>query len=368
MLTLKTFSATGGIEKVCRVAGKAFAEESEIPNGTFSLMSMHDKRDDAKNNRYFNAKYFKGFGAAKIRFMIAAIRAGASQDMVILSHVNLLPAAWIIKKIKPSVKTILFAHGIEIWQPFHGLKRKMLQSCDHIISVSKFTSDQVQAVQKIGRSRLTVLNNCLDPFLPPPAAKTNEHLREKYGLKDSDRVLLILTRLAATERYKGYDKVISAIAGIQKKSAERICYLMAGKYTLEEKAFIEDAADSAGIGGQVVLTGYVADEALADHFRLAEVYIMPSKKEGFGIVFIEALYYGLPVIAGNKDGSVDALAGGALGTLVDPDDIEAIREAIEKVLANKQANVPDRELLTAKFGYDTYKASLYKILDRVCLY
>jgi len=60
---------------------------------------------------------------------------------------------------------------------------------------------------------------------------------------------------------------------------------------------------------------------------------MPSKGEGFGIVFLEALSCGKPVIAGNKDGSVDAVLNGKLGVLVDPDDVAEIGEAIIRVLS-----------------------------------
>jgi len=61
---------------------------------------------------------------------------------------------------------------------------------------------------------------------------------------------------------------------------------------------------------------------------------MPSKKEGFGIVFLEALACGKPVIAGNKDGSVDAVLNGELGILVNPDDEDDIAKELIKVLKN----------------------------------
>ena len=64
---------------------------------------------------------------------------------------------------------------------------------------------------------------------------------------------------------------------------------------------------------------------------------MPSEKEGFGIVFIEAMFYGKPVIAGNKDGSVDALCNGELGLLVDPGSVTEIATAIKKMLVNPAA-------------------------------
>src|SRR6185437_13841430 len=83
-------------------------------------------------------------------------------------------------------------------------------------------------------------------------------------------------------------------------------YLLIGKYDDREKARLDVLIKKYGLQQQVVFTGFVPDEALADHFNLSDIYIMPSEKEGFGIVFIEAMYHNKPVIAGNRDGSVDA--------------------------------------------------------------
>jgi glycosyltransferase involved in cell wall biosynthesis len=69
-----------------------------------------------------------------------------------------------------------------------------------------------------------------------------------------------------------------------------------------------------------------------DHYRMCDVFAMPSKGEGFGIVFLEALACGRPVIAGNCDGSRDAVLDGELGFLVDPDSPEAVAAALMDVL------------------------------------
>ena len=95
---------------------------------------------------------------------------------------------------------------------------------------------------------------------------------------------------------------------------------------------------------------------------MADVYVMPSTKEGFGIVFIEAMYYSLPVIAGNKDGSTDALLDGKLGLLIEPNSSLEIEKAVNKIIENKKAYEPNRQLLMENFGYDVYKKKLQQIL------
>jgi len=361
-LTLKVFSATGGIEKVCRVVGKVLYEFGVQNNSLVQVYSMHGNKDAANNNNYFPAEIFRGFGGKKVKCIIASVREGCNSRVVMMSHINLLSIGWLIKKINPTTRIILFAHGIEVWKPLNRFKRMMLKSCDEIIPVSKFTADKIRELHQVPAAKIRVLNNCLDPFLPLPG---NEHstidLRKRYGFSSTDKILFTLTRLSAKERYKGYDNVMRALANL-KEAYPSMRYLLAGSYDKEEKAYLDEIIEKLGLTSYVVMTGYVADEELAAHFSMADIYVMPSMKEGFGIVFIEAMYYGLPVIAGNRDGSVDALCNGDLGLLVDPADINAIQTAIEKMLANKNAFAPSRELLLEQFSYDSYKFKLQNIL------
>ena len=113
----------------------------------------------------------------------------------------------------------------------------------------------------------------------------------------------------------------------------------------------------------VIFTGYIANEELANYFSIADLYVMPSLKEGFGIVFIEALFYGLPVLAGNKDGSVDALANGEFGFLVDPDDQEEIYAGIRALLLDKNRYRPSRQRVLDRFSFEGYKGHLKEILE-----
>ena len=363
LLTLKTFSATGGIEKVCRIMGKALYEYSIENTGIFELCSMYDRQEDAADNPYFPSEYFRGFGVQKLRFTGTMLKTGRQYDTVILSHINLLPVGWLIKKTSPATRLILLAHGIEIWEPLGNRKTNMLKACDDIASVSHFTRDKIISVHGIDATKCSVLNNCLDPFLPlPSVVKKNSRLMEKYGFAPNDLILMTLTRLSSKERYKGYDKVIEALAALAHSSPVK--YLIAGSYDKTEKQYLTKLIEQYGLQKDVVLAGFIPDEELEDHFAMADVYIMPSKKEGFGIVFIEAMYYGLPVIAGNVDGSVDALLNGDLGQLVNPDDIDAIKTAILNIVSDKKAFMPNRELLQTNFGYVQYKRNLENLLER----
>ena len=363
LLTLNMFSATGGIEKVSRVVGKALQDlASEQLSEKVSVYSMYDKHSDV-DERYFPAAVFKGFEENKWRFVYEAVRKGINCRQVILSHSNLLLAGFLIKIFSPKTKLILLAHGIEVWNKFSFVKKRMLDKCGSVLAVSQFTKNKIMAVQKFPGHKISVLNNCLNPYLEIPINNGKEEaLLQRYGLSGQDKVLMTLTRLSFKEQYKGYDNVLYAIKMLTKKYPS-IKYLLLGKYDEAERKRLEDLIVGLDIQHQIIFTGYILDNELAAHYSITDLYIMPSKKEGFGLVFIEAMFYGKPVIAGNLDGSVDALGNGDFGILVNPNEVVEIAGAINKVLLNQQAYIPNREQVIKRFGYINYKESWSKILN-----
>ncbi len=361
-LTLKTFSSTGGIEKVNKVAGKAIYELGMEAGDSLKVFSMYDKPSDV-DERYFPESVFTGFGVKKILFVVKSIFYGMKCDVVILSHINLSLAGYLIKLFSPKTKLVLIAHGIEAWKKLPLRKKNRVLQCDQILAVSEFTKKTMMQINHIPESKFKVLNNCLDPFLQEPVKnEKSEVLLKRYRLKRDDTILMTLTRLSAKERYKGYDIVLESLNKL-KESYPGLKYLVVGKYDEIEKERLEKMIESFDLKGHVIFAGFIPDAELADHFNLADVYIMPSEKEGFGIVFIEAMYYCKAVIAGNKDGSVDALLNGRLGLLVNPDSEDEISIAIKKILSNKKQYIPNRQLLMENFSYPVYKEKWAGILQ-----
>jgi glycosyltransferase involved in cell wall biosynthesis len=109
---------------------------------------------------------------------------------------------------------------------------------------------------------------------------------------------------------------------------------------------------------------------MVDYYNLCDAFVMQSKKEGFGIVFLEALASGKPVIAGNKEGSCDALLNGEVGILVDPDNVDEVAKAIINVL---RGNVPDylldpqylRETVLEHYGFDRFCQKVKELFHRI---
>lgn len=365
-LTLNAFSLTGGIEKFNRAFLKAMSDLDKEGKIKAYATSAYDVEAD---ERYFANNRYKGFQGNRVRFVIDVIKSAFKFDTLILSHINLSFAAYIVKKLFPSRQIILVAHGIEVWGELKGFKKKGLQQADKILAVSAFTKQRIVEVHNIDANKISVFHNTLDPyFIFPPAFEKPKYLLERYSLKENDPVVLTLTRLASTEKNKGYDHIINVFASLRERFSSAK-YILAGKPDPKEKLRLNNLIEENQLATNVILTGFIKDEEITDHYLLADVFILPSQKEGFGIVFIEAMACGLPVIAGNKDGSVDALQNGALGLLVNPDSEAEILNALQKSLLVKEDRLPAstkhelQQKVIDAFGFDTYKKRLREVLE-----
>jgi glycosyltransferase involved in cell wall biosynthesis len=281
---------------------------------------------------------------------------------IVSTHVNFGPVAQIAKRMF-DVPFTLVAHGIDVHPGLPRASLSALRTADRIIAVSSWTRLRVLDLGGIDPQDVVLLPNTFDQERFQPAAKPID-LAHRYGIREGEKVILTVARLASDERYKGYDRIIRALPELQ-KTCGPIRFVLVGKG--EDRTRLEALASVLGVRRLVTFAGFVPDNELADHYRLADVFAMPSTGEGFGIVFLEAMACGTPVVAGNRDGSVDALDNGRLGMLVDPNDVSAIAEGIAAVLRREgPALWFDPHALgtavTDKFGRSAFRARLSEAL------
>lgn len=356
-LYLKAFSFTGGIEKFNRSLLKALHELSVDGYMDADAISAYDPVPDEK---YFPQLRFTGHGGGRPLFVLNALYQALKYDTVILGHVNLAIVGYLIKLIKPSVRLIVIAHGIEVWYTLTGTKKRLLENADIILAVSNFTKGKILEFNPtVKESRIRIFPNTIDPYFKLPSTFNKpSYLMERYGLIKNQQVLLTITRLAYSEKYKGYDDVIASIPRI-KKEVPGLTYLIGGKADPGEHERVKKLIEQTGVCETVRLLGFIDDTELIDHYLLADVFVLQSRKEGFGIVFIEALACGRKVIAGSKDGSVEALMQGELGTLIDPDDQQELIQSIVNLLRTDRhsPSLLQRKVSEA-FGFHRYKDRL----------
>ncbi len=183
---------------------------------------------------------------------------------------------------------------------------------------------------------------------------------EKYNLKDA-KVLMTVARLWSGDIYKGVDVTIRALPKIL-QSFPNLKYIVIGRG--DDRPRLEQLTKDLGIGDRVIFAGFVPTEDLVNHYRLADAYIMPSQ-EGFGIVYLEAMACGVPVLSGNADGSADPLQDGTLGWPVPHRDPDAVAQGcIEILKGNDQRCQGDwlRQQTLAKFSPEALSQKLAQLI------
>jgi phosphatidylinositol alpha-1,6-mannosyltransferase len=172
-------------------------------------------------------------------------------------------------------------------------------------------------------------------------------------------VLLTVGRMDSGQRYKGQDRVIAAIPYIVAQGHD-VEYVVVGER--DDCVRLESLAREVRVSDRVRFLGSSDLQVLTELFRMADLSVMPSTGEGFGIAFLEAMVSGTPTLGLSVAGTTDALADGELGTIVSEPEIPA---AIVRILAKPKPDpVALAEATRARFGRSQFAAGVRAALSR----
>ncbi len=254
-------------------------------------------------------------------------------DLIVTSHVHFAVVAAQLQRWL-GLPYWIVAHGVEVWNIQRPDLQQALRRADRILAVSSYTRDRLLAEQALDPARVVVLPNTFaaDRFRPGPKPP---HLLVRHQLRPDQPTILTVARLDASQPYKGYDQILRALPAIRQQVPD-VHYLIVGKGS--DRPRLEQLIQRLDLTACVTLVGFVPDGELPDYYNLGDVFAMPSRGEGFGIVYLEALACGKPVLGGNQDGALDALCHGDLGALVDPGDVGAIARTLTAILQGDYPN------------------------------
>ncbi|WP_316792245.1 glycosyltransferase family 4 protein [Pedobacter frigoris] len=356
-LGLSIFNTNGGIQQVCRSLIYALSAIALKMNLSFQVYSLHDKNPDPK---YIEKANFSGFSGKRMHFMLKGLRTFQDQKTIILGHIHLLPLAFLLKILNKDTEIIMLAHGVEVWRDLKAWQLYLLKSKVTIWAVSSFTKHMLETRHQIKPHRIHILNNSISPFfqVPDHFHKPGELLK-RYELIQK-HILLSITRMTEQDRHKGYDHVINAIPTLLSRFPN-LHYLICGQQDKNEQNRLKTLIDKLNIRQHVTLLDFIPAAELTSHYLLADLFILPSKKEGFGIVFIEAAACGLKIVSGNRDGSIDAMLNGKMGCMVDPDNSTQIRDAIIQNLEQGHNYTQAKRIQKKCLKYFSHKKYAYKV-------
>ena len=334
--------------------------------------SVYDKLDEFGSNQNFYKDidfYFSGNIPKPLQtfhFSIQLIQSALfrNPDLIICGHVNFAPVAYLISYLR-NIPYWILVYGVDAWDVQQPLKRRALRSASCVVSIGDYTRDRLILEQNLSKSKIPLLPVTFDSSHFRVDVKPN-YLLARYGLKPNQPTILTVARLSEEDQYKGYDQILKSLATIRQAIPD-VHYVLVGKGG--DRPRIEALIQSLNLQDYVTLAGFVPDEELCDHYNLCDVFAMPSKGEGFGIVYLEALACGKPTLGGNQDGAIDALVNGELGVLVDPDDVDEIAQSLTLMLQRKHPHPllykPKvlRERTIKYFGFEKFQQTLETLLE-----
>jgi phosphatidyl-myo-inositol dimannoside synthase len=328
------------------------------------LLSLNDSPDLHRMTVGTREFVFTGSARGKTRFSATAARAARRRAKVVVAgHPFLAPVAQGAKLFARRAKSIVWTHGLEVWEPLSILRRRALRSADLIIAPTNDTANQVASQQDVPRERIRVLPWALDPqFEALVIAKPSLPANFPPG-----RVILTVGRWFANERYKGMDTLITALPFLLTEWPD-VQLVAVGEG--DDQGWLEQLADGRGVLRHVHFLSGLTYPEIAACYQACEIFALPSRGEGFGLVYLEAMACGKPVIGGAHGGAPEVIDDGKTGYLVQHGDSGQLATSLETLLADPELaramGARGRARVEQEFRFNVFAKSLKKILRDLC--
>jgi phosphatidyl-myo-inositol dimannoside synthase len=358
--------APGGIQRAGRHMAFLLSEYAASKKWEYRLLSLNDTQE-LHRMRVSDREYvFTGAARSKAGFAVTAMKAARRKaKLVLAAHPNLAPIVRSMNLVAPRMKSIICTHGIEVWEPLSRLRRRSLQHATLVLAPSRATADYVVSVQGVASSKVRVMPWGLDP----------DFETKLFGVADArlpadfpqGRVILTVGRWLATERYKGMDTLIQALPRLLMRWPD-VQLAMVGSG--DDREWLANIARDSGVQKRVHFLTDLSYGELSACYAAAELFALPSRGEGFGFVYLEAMARGKPVIGGAHGGAPEVIQDGVTGYLVQHGDTEQLATAIDALLENperaKEMGARGRERVEKEFRFAVFAKAFKKILRELC--
>ncbi len=253
---------------------------------------------------------------------------------------------------------LVMLYGIEVWRPLEPSRRRALANAAIRLSISRYT---------LARARE------LHPGLSAeilPLALEERTAEGRVDLSVVERAgegfALIVGRMASSERYKGHDELLEAFPEVARRlPAARLVVAGGG----DDRPRLEAKAAALGVADRVFFTGFVSEATLAVLYDRAALLAMPSRGEGFGLVYLEAMRVGRPCLAARGTAADEVVVDGETGLLVDPTDRAEISSALARLLGEpetgRRMGAAGKMRWERDFRYPLFRDRMAAHLDRL---
>ena len=352
LLAPELFTGGGGIPRILRLYLKAMCE---LAGGgdQVRFLSLNDSTvDSADLQRYAGSRLveWEACSRQKVPFMRGALRMGRVSDRIVCGHVAQLPLAMAAAMLNSRGRYFLVAHGIEVWRQFTLLERMALRRAHCVWCVSEYTRGQLLEHCRLPEGKTAVIPNALDPYmvpLVPPAAAPREP------------VILTISRLSVEDGYKGLNHLIDAMPAVLTRVPGARLRIVGRGNALSS---LQARARRNNLAQAVEFPGFRSDRELGEDFANCRIFALPSEKEGFGLVYLEAMANGRPCL-GARSGGTPEVIDSESGTLVEYGDVPGIASAMVTMLGRDWPIGPILERART-FSYLRFKERLASLISR----
>ncbi len=262
-------------------------------------------------------------GGNTARFLADAARLAmetARDTVVVCCHLHLAAVARAVAwRGGRGLSVTQLLCGIEAWVPLRPTERWALGS-GRLVAISRHTARRFkEANPGFEQVRVEICHPGLPPSRMPPSWTTA-----------TEPAALVVGRMNRAEGYKGHQLLIDLWPRVRQVRPEAQLWVVGDG---DDRPRLEALAIERGLGGSVTFPGRISDEALADLYRRCRVFVMPSRDEGFGLVFLEAMRAGKPCI-GARGAAEEIIDHEKTGLIVDPARPEDVLTAITELVGN----------------------------------
>lgn len=360
----------GGVQEAGRLTALALERIAERRGWSACFAALNDPAGPQQLSMAGRSIMLQGFSRAKSQFAFAAIRSartarGSSSHIVLAGHANLAPIAVWMQKMLPRVRAIVIAHGVEVWQPLPLVRRTAIRHAHIIAGPSSDTIQKLIDMQAVHADRTRLLPWPLNPdFL---CLTKTSNLPLPTGFSDG-RVILTIGRAAASEQYKGTDNLIRAVSQLISEFPDLHLVAIGGGDDLPR---LQKLANELGKVSNMHFLQRLSRDELAACYARADVFAMPSAGEGFGLVFLEAMAFGKPVVAAACGGALDLIHDGSNGLLVPQRDSVALASALRRLLGDESLRTSlgteGAAIVREKYRFDSFEANLEHLLEECAI-
>jgi phosphatidylinositol alpha-1,6-mannosyltransferase len=295
----------------------------------------------------------------RARFAFGLLCAGLLQraDWMLFNHIAVARAHRAIPQLL-RVPYGVFVHDVEAWaSDLDAPRRATLRDAEVLIANSQYTARRVAAAHG---DRVNVVACQLGLFDDDSVhGDVDQEILGACGA----RAVLIVGRITSDERYKGHDELVEAWPGVVAAAPDAQLFVAGWG---DDVPRLQSKAVRLGVGDAVRFCGYVNEATLAALFRRVAIYAMPSTREGFGLVYLEAMRAGVPCIGSTVDAAAEVIVHGKTGFVVDRNDSRALTNALVTLLTDPvlraAMGIAGRRRFETHFTYTHFRSRLLPIL------